>query len=119
MMSQAVEIDWGDMTQAIPAFLTMTMIPFTFSITDGILFGLFAAMLMYIMTGQFIVDIKQLIFHQRARDSQRQQWFSVQGLSTDDREQGYSYGSVEMAVPPHLLLNSKTQPSSHHTQDIL
>ena len=53
MMSQAVEIEWGVMTQAIPAFLTMSMIPLTFSITDGILFGLLAAMLMYLMTGQY------------------------------------------------------------------
>ena len=46
---------------------------------------------------------------------------SDQGLSYKGSDGGYSYGSVEMAVPPHLLLHSTTQPqpSSHHTQDIL
>jgi AGZA family xanthine/uracil permease-like MFS transporter len=33
------EIDWSDYTIAVPAFLTMIMMPFTYSITNGIGFG--------------------------------------------------------------------------------
>ncbi|MCX4687196.1 NCS2 family permease [Kitasatospora purpeofusca] len=33
------EIDWADYTIAIPAFLTIVMMPFTYSITNGIGFG--------------------------------------------------------------------------------
>ncbi|MFI6447957.1 NCS2 family permease [Kitasatospora sp. NPDC050543] len=33
------EIDWDDYTIAVPAFLTMVMMPFTYSITNGIGFG--------------------------------------------------------------------------------
>ncbi|GAA2252588.1 MULTISPECIES: NCS2 family permease [Kitasatospora] len=33
------EIDWSDYTIAVPAFLTMVMMPFTYSITNGIGFG--------------------------------------------------------------------------------
>ncbi|MGR8009933.1 NCS2 family permease [Streptomyces hypolithicus] len=33
------DIDWSDHTVAIPAFLTMTMMPFTYSITNGIGIG--------------------------------------------------------------------------------
>jgi AGZA family xanthine/uracil permease-like MFS transporter len=60
MMSQAEEIDWENMSDAIPAFLTLIIMPFTFSITNGIVFGLISAFLFYITTGQFITDIKAL-----------------------------------------------------------
>lgn len=33
------EIDWSDYTIAVPAFLTMVLMPFTYSITNGIGFG--------------------------------------------------------------------------------
>ena len=58
MMSQASELDWDDMSEAIPAFLTMTLIPFTFSITDGIMFGLLAASFFYVTTGKAWSDVK-------------------------------------------------------------
>jgi adenine/guanine/hypoxanthine permease len=59
MMSQAVEIDWNNMSDAIPAFLTLTIMPLTFSITNGIVFGLLAAMMFYVTTGQAYTDLKQ------------------------------------------------------------
>jgi AGZA family xanthine/uracil permease-like MFS transporter len=58
MLSQATEIHWDDMTQAIPAFLTMTLIPFTFSITNGIMFGLLASTFFYVSTGLFFDDVR-------------------------------------------------------------
>lgn len=58
-MSQASEINWHDVVESIPAFLTLFMIPFTYSITNGILFGLFAAFLLYLTTGQCLQDIKE------------------------------------------------------------
>eukprot|EP01040_Poterioochromonas_malhamensis_P012890 gene12890-14123_t len=60
MMSQAEEIDWENMSDAIPAFLTLSIMPFTFSITNGIVFGLIAAMLFYITTGKAFSDLKEL-----------------------------------------------------------
>ncbi len=39
MMRQAADIDWSDNEMAIPAFLTMVMMPFTYSIADGIAWG--------------------------------------------------------------------------------
>ena len=40
MMSCVTRIDWDDYTEAIPAFLTVTVMPFCgFSITEGIAFG--------------------------------------------------------------------------------
>ena len=39
MLKGAVSIDWNDMECAIPAFLTISMMPFAYSISDGIGFG--------------------------------------------------------------------------------
>ena len=36
MMQQVKGIDWDDLEIAIPAFLTIVLMPFTYSITDGI-----------------------------------------------------------------------------------
>ncbi|WP_289009248.1 NCS2 family permease [uncultured Thermomonospora sp.] len=40
MMTQVSKIDWSDLELAVPAFLTIVMMPFTYSITTGIGAGL-------------------------------------------------------------------------------
>ncbi len=40
MLKGAVKVDWSNMEEAIPAFLTIAMMPFAYSISDGIAFGL-------------------------------------------------------------------------------
>lgn len=39
MIRSIKDIDWDDITTAVPAFLTIMVMPFTFSITEGIAFG--------------------------------------------------------------------------------
>ena len=39
MMKQATEINWDDKEIVLPAFLTMVLMPFTYSIADGIAWG--------------------------------------------------------------------------------
>ncbi|MFI5531456.1 NCS2 family permease [Kitasatospora sp. NPDC051853] len=46
------DIDWSDFTIAIPAFLTMVMMPFTYSITNGIGFGFIAFCVLRAATGR-------------------------------------------------------------------
>ena len=46
MMSQVLLIDWNCLEDAVPGFLTITMIPLTFSIANGIIIGIMAAALM-------------------------------------------------------------------------
>merc|ERR1719229_2064760 len=41
MMDTITEVDWRDYRQSIPAFATMIMMPFTYSIAYGIIAGLF------------------------------------------------------------------------------
>ena len=40
MMAPLVEIDWNKAEDAIPAFLALVMIPLTFSIANGLAFGI-------------------------------------------------------------------------------
>lgn len=53
MMSPVKKIDLEDFTEAIPAFLTIILMPLTYSIADGIIFGLTAFVLLKVFTGKF------------------------------------------------------------------
>jgi AGZA family xanthine/uracil permease-like MFS transporter len=53
MVSHIGEIDWSDPMIAIPAFLTMTAIPLTFSIANGLAFGFTSYTLLKIFRGEF------------------------------------------------------------------
>jgi AGZA family xanthine/uracil permease-like MFS transporter len=53
MVSHISEINWSDPMIAVPAFLTMTAIPLTFSIANGLAFGFTAYTLLKIFRGQF------------------------------------------------------------------
>lgn len=53
MMKNVIYIDWHDMEIAIPAFLTIAIMPFAYSISDGIGFGLIAYTLLKIARGKY------------------------------------------------------------------
>ncbi len=50
MMTGVRHIQWDDFTEAIPAFLTLVLIPVTFSITEGIAFGFISYALLKLVT---------------------------------------------------------------------
>jgi AGZA family xanthine/uracil permease-like MFS transporter len=52
MMSGVREIAWDDSTEAIPAFLTIVMMPLTVSITEGIAFGVISCAALKLATGR-------------------------------------------------------------------
>ena len=52
MMAPLADVDWHDPDAAIPAFLTMAMIPLTFSIANGLAFGLTAHALLKLVRGK-------------------------------------------------------------------
>ncbi|MEK3716928.1 NCS2 family permease [Paenibacillus sp. FSL R7-0333] len=53
LMVQSVrEMDLGDMTELFPAFLVMVMIPFTYSIVDGMAFGFITYPLVKLASGK-------------------------------------------------------------------
>jgi AGZA family xanthine/uracil permease-like MFS transporter len=52
MMKCVKNIDWEDVTEAIPAFLTMIVMPLTLSITEGIAAGFISYCLLKLATGK-------------------------------------------------------------------
>lgn len=52
MLTNVVNIDFSDFTEAFPAFLIIIMIPLTYSIVDGIAFGFIAYPLVKIFTNK-------------------------------------------------------------------
>ena len=53
MMTPVKNINFDDFTESIPAFLTIIMMPLTYSISEGILFGVLSFVLLKILTGKF------------------------------------------------------------------
>ena len=53
MMAPLVEIDWNTGEEAIPAFLALVMIPLTFSIANGLAFGITAHALIKALRREF------------------------------------------------------------------
>lgn len=53
MITSVVNIDFNDMSESLPAFLTMTMMPFTFSIANGIVFGMLSYVILKALSGKF------------------------------------------------------------------
>ena len=52
MMKGVLKIDWSDMETAIPCFLTIAMMPFAYSIADGIGFGIISYTLIKLARGK-------------------------------------------------------------------
>lgn len=52
MLSEVREIDWDDMAKAIPAFLTIFMIPLTYSIAEGLAIGFISYPLIKMFQGK-------------------------------------------------------------------
>jgi AGZA family xanthine/uracil permease-like MFS transporter len=53
MMSNIKNVDFTDITEAVPAFLTIAIMPLTFSIANGIAFGLISYMVLKLFTGKW------------------------------------------------------------------
>ena len=53
MMAPVVEITFKDPTEGIPAFLAIVMMPFAYSIAEGIVYGLLSYVLLKAATGKF------------------------------------------------------------------
>ena len=52
MLEPIAKIKWDDFTESIPAFICVIMMPFTYSISNGILLGMIAYVLINFMSGK-------------------------------------------------------------------
>ncbi|MFV0425857.1 MAG: NCS2 family permease [Beutenbergiaceae bacterium] len=53
MMESVRHIEWKDIGEALPAFLTIVAMPFTYSIANGVSFGIIAYAVIKVFTGRF------------------------------------------------------------------
>lgn len=61
MISPIMKIDLTDFTEAIPAFFTIIMMPLTYSIAEGIVFGMLSFVLLKVLTGRF-KEVKPIMY---------------------------------------------------------
>ncbi len=52
MMSSVVKIDFNDMSEGLPAFITIVFMPFTYSIANGIAFGVLSFVFIKLLSGK-------------------------------------------------------------------
>ena len=52
MMQAAKDIDWVDLSEGVPAFLTVILMPLTFSIANGVSFGVIAYCVIKLLSGE-------------------------------------------------------------------
>ena len=53
MAAPVKDIDWEDYSEAIPAFVTMLLMPLAYSISDGIMLGMVSYVVLNALTGKF------------------------------------------------------------------
>ncbi len=52
MMGGIKELEWRKLDEAIPSFLTVAMMPFTYSIANGVVFGMLSWVLIKVLSGR-------------------------------------------------------------------
>jgi AGZA family xanthine/uracil permease-like MFS transporter len=83
MVSQVGKIDWQDLGIAIPAFLTFTLMPFTYSIANGLGAG-------------FITFVLIRLFQGRAREVHPLMWVVAAAFTLF-----FAIGPIEAALGIH------------------
>jgi AGZA family xanthine/uracil permease-like MFS transporter len=58
MMGEASKVSWEDMSEAVPAFLTIILMPLTYSITNGMIFGLLFAAAFSVTSGKLFAGMR-------------------------------------------------------------
>lgn len=53
MISSVSKINFNDMSEGLPAFLTIVLMPFTYSIAEGIVFGILSFTFLKLFTGKY------------------------------------------------------------------
>jgi AGZA family xanthine/uracil permease-like MFS transporter len=53
MFKSVTELDFEDMSEAIPGFITIILMPLAYSIADGILIGIISYVVINVISGNF------------------------------------------------------------------
>jgi AGZA family xanthine/uracil permease-like MFS transporter len=70
MVQPVIKIKWANLDEAIPAFIAMVLIPFTYSITQGIIWGFLSWTIIKLASGKktdisptmYIIDVFAILF---------------------------------------------------------
>ena len=52
MLEPVLKLDLEDLTEAIPAFLTLVIVPLTFNVANGLVLGILAYVILKVTTGR-------------------------------------------------------------------
>jgi hypothetical protein len=91
MMGESVHIDWGAMPTAVPAFLTIVVQPFTFSIANGIYAGVLMSAALFVLTGMAWREVMR-VFGWGGSEGEEQ---GVAGIEEQEEEQEARDGCAE------------------------
>ena len=61
MIENVVNIDFSDYTEGLPAFITIIMMPFAYSIADGLIFGFLSYVFIKLLTGK-AKDVSKVMY---------------------------------------------------------
>ncbi len=61
MIENVVNIDFSDYTEGLPAFITIIMMPFAYSIADGLVFGFLSYVFLKVLTGK-AKDVSKVMY---------------------------------------------------------
>jgi AGZA family xanthine/uracil permease-like MFS transporter len=67
MMENLVDIDWANVRQAVPAFITIVTMPLTYSIAYGVIAGVCSYLVLYMFN--FGLDLVEVAFKRRSLDA--------------------------------------------------
>jgi xanthine/uracil/vitamin C permease (AzgA family) len=115
MMGESVHIDWGTMPTAVPAFLTIVVQPFTFSIANGIYAGVLMSAALFLLTGMAWREVRRVVFGRGGSEAGEEQGVGVgvEGRGEEEEEQEARDGCAEGG-----LLGGAHQQHGHQHQSL-
>lgn len=120
MIGESQHIDWADMSQAIPAFLTSMMMPFTFSIPNGILFGVGMSATFFLTTGEFMDYLPGRLLGMKRGGKEEEEAKGSRRLQTiDERSRLRLSPPVPSGKGPKGGSGSGLDHSAHHQPHML
>lgn len=67
MMENLIDIDWSNVRQAVPAFITIVVMPLTYSIAYGVIAGICSYLFLYVMN--FGMDLIEVALKRKELDN--------------------------------------------------
>jgi hypothetical protein len=110
MMELSSKIDWQRIDQAIPAFITLVVMPFTFSIADGIFLGMLFSLIFFITSGEI------LNYFPGRRRSHRDRSVIRIGVTTDKANDG---DLTQTLLDEEIASPRERSPSSPRTPNLI